>query len=176
MKDLKNENEVDDKKTKGNILSFGKKAVETEKTETQAVEESKDQKVLTTEKIQETVEKVESEKPKKRKYTKRKSKAEKLQEEKDAENEKMMDAIFKSSLSLAIINITGLVSHFLDDKKWIAEKDEAQLMGESLVACLDYHFPNWKLASPDLALATAIFGYVSKRLLTDSKNDETKKR
>jgi len=104
--------------------------------------------------------------PKKRSGRGRKSKDQKETENKEAEQLKVLDAIFKSSIALIVINLTSLVSFFTKDKRWDAEPEEADLIGQALIASLDHHFPNWKLASPDLALATAILGYVSKRVFS----------
>jgi len=96
----------------------------------------------------------------------RKSKTQKSVDEKEAEQMKVLDLIFKSSIALIVVNLTSLVSFFTKDKRWNAEPDEADMIGQALIASLDHHFPNWKLASPDLALATAILGYVSKRVFS----------
>jgi hypothetical protein len=96
----------------------------------------------------------------------RKSKSQKSVDEKEAEQMKVLDLIFKSSIALIVVNLTSLVSFFTKDKRWNAEPDEAEMIGQALIASLDHHFPNWKLASPDLALATSILGYVSKRVFS----------
>jgi hypothetical protein len=96
----------------------------------------------------------------------RKSKSQKTVDEKEAEQMKVLDLIFKSSIALIVVNLTSLVSFFTKDKRWDAEPDEAEMIGQALIASLDHHFPNWKMASPDLALATAILGYVSKRVFS----------
>jgi hypothetical protein len=96
----------------------------------------------------------------------RKSKSQKSVDEKEVEQMKVLDLIFKSSIALIVVNLTSLVSFFTKDKRWNAEPDEAEMIGQALIASLDHHFPNWKLASPDLALATSILGYVSKRVFS----------
>jgi hypothetical protein len=96
----------------------------------------------------------------------RKSKSQKSVDEKEVEQMKVLDLIFKSSIALIVVNLTSLVSFFTKDKRWDAEPDEAEMIGQALIASLDHHFPNWKLASPDLALATALLGYVSKRVFS----------
>jgi hypothetical protein len=96
----------------------------------------------------------------------RKSKTQKSVDEKEVEQMKVLDLIFKSSIALIVVNLTSLVSFFTKDTRWNAEPDEAEMIGQALIASLDHHFPNWKLASPDLALATALLGYVSKRVFS----------
>lgn len=125
-----------------------------------------DNKNLDSQTANETITEISETVPKKRTGRGRKSKDQKEVESKEAEQLKVLDAIFKSSIALIVINLTSLISFFTKDKRWNAEPDEADLIGQALIASLDHHFPNWKLASPDLALATAIVSYVSKRVFS----------
>lgn len=128
--------------------------------------------------IAEVLDKVEEEKPKRRRSTGRgkgrKSK-EQIDKEEKAEQSKQ---IMKLSFAYALRGLTATLAYFLKNPIWIIESDEeSDYLALATIQYLDERFPEWGEVSPELNLVMAWSTYFAKRIFpsTESISKDKKK-